>query len=54
MHDGRAFDGILYRRAGPLLVLVDATLIEPGAEPTPVDGSVYIERSNVAFIQVRT
>jgi len=53
MHDGRAFDGILYRQTGPLLVLVDATLIEPDAQPARLDGSVYIERSMVAFIQVR-
>jgi len=53
LHDGRAFDGILYRTTGPLLVLVDPTLIEVGAEPTKLDGAVYVERSNVSFIQVR-
>lgn len=52
--DGRAFDGVLYRRRGPLLVLRDARLIEPGSEPVAVDGEVLIERPKVAFIQVHT
>lgn len=54
LEDGRAFAGVLYDRRGPLLVLRDAQLIEPGAEPTAVDGEVLIERPKVAFIQVPT
>lgn len=54
LDDGRAFDAILYAKRGPLLVLVDARLIEPGnPEPVAVDGEVVIERNRVAFIQVR-
>lgn len=54
LDDGRAFDGILYAKRGPLLVLVDARLIEPSApEPVAVDGQVVIERTRVSFIQVR-
>jgi hypothetical protein len=51
--DGRAFDGILYAKRGPLLELRDARLMEPGGEPVAVDGTVIIERPKVAFIQVR-
>lgn len=53
MIDGRAFDAILYARRGPLLELRDASLLEPGSEPVPVDGAVIIERPRVAFIQIR-
>ncbi len=51
--DGRAFDGILYARRGPLLELRDAHLLTEGADPVAVDGAVLIERPQVAFIQVR-
>lgn len=54
LEDGRAFDAVLYDQRGPLLVLRDARLIEPGAEPVQLDGEVIIERPRVAFIQVRT
>lgn len=55
LDDGRAFDGVLYDRRGPLLVLREAQLIEPGGgEPVQVDGEVLIERPRVAFIQVRS
>jgi len=51
---GRAFDGILYARRGPLLILRQAKLIEPGREPVALDGEVLIERPRVTFIQVQT
>lgn len=47
-----AFDGILWVQRGPLLVLRDAKLLQPGAEPVPLDGEVLIERARVEFIQV--
>lgn len=53
MTDGRAFDALLVSKRGPLLELADARLLEPGADPTPVDGRVLIERPKVSFIQVR-
>jgi hypothetical protein len=53
LDDGRAFDGVLYARRGPLLVLRQARLIEPGGEPVAVDGEVIIERPRVSFIQVQ-
>lgn len=48
----KAFAGILWAKRGPLLVLRDAELLEPGREPQPVDGEVVIERSKVEFTQV--
>jgi hypothetical protein len=53
LDDGRAFDGVLYAKRGPLLELRDARLLEPGGEPVAVDGVVIIERPKIAFIQVR-
>jgi hypothetical protein len=53
LEDGKAFDAVLYDQRGPLLMLRNATLIEPGAEPVAVDGEIVIERPRVLFIQVR-
>lgn len=51
--DGTAVDGVLIDRRGPLLVLADAQLFTPSGEPTQMDGTVYIERSQVLFLQAR-
>lgn len=51
LDDDRAISGVLYRKAGPLLVLKNATFHEPGAEPLPMDGDTVIERSRVLYIQ---
>lgn len=51
LKDGRAIDGVLFKQAGPLLVLVNAHLLEPGADPFPLDGEAVVERSEVSFIQ---
>jgi small nuclear ribonucleoprotein (snRNP)-like protein len=48
---GRAVEGVLVRRDGPLVVLKDAHLHEPGAEHAAVDGDVVIERAQIDFIQ---
>lgn len=54
LDDGRAFDGILWARRGPLLVLRDARLLDPAApEAVATDGEVVIERRRVVFIQAR-
>jgi hypothetical protein len=53
LDDGKAFDGILYARRGPLLILRQARLIEHGVEPVAVDGEVVVERPRVSFIQVQ-
>lgn len=49
--DGKAFDGLLWARKGRLVVLRDARLIEPGAEPVPVDGDVLLDRDRIDFVQ---
>lgn len=51
LRSGQALRGLLIARRGPLLVLTDTTLFEPGAEPVVIDGQAYVERDNVAFIQ---
>lgn len=47
-----AFDGVLWAQRGPLLVLRNAKLLAEGAEPTPMDGDIVIERDRVEFVQV--
>ncbi|MFE5853549.1 hypothetical protein ACFQ61_10095 [Streptomyces sp. NPDC056500] len=48
----KAFNGVLWAKRGPLLVLRDAQLLEAGRDPQPVDGEIVIERTRVEFIQV--
>lgn len=48
----KAFEGVLWAKRGPLLVLRDVTLMQPGAADTPVDGEVVVERARVEFVQV--
>lgn len=48
----KAFSGVLYAKRGNLLILKGARLLQPGLEPTHVDGEVVIERSNVDFLQI--
>lgn len=54
MNGGRAFAGILWARRGPLLVLRNAVMHEPGGATVPLDGEVVVERARVEFIQVTT
>lgn len=49
--NGQAVQGVLVRQSGPLLFVANATLFEPNAEPTALDGEVVVERDRVAFIQ---
>lgn len=48
---GRAVQGVLVKQTGPLLVLKDAHVHEPGSGEAPVDGDIVIERRQVDFIQ---
>lgn len=48
----RALHGYLYAARGPLLVLKDVELLEPGADPVKIDGEVVLERDVVDFVQV--
>jgi hypothetical protein len=52
--EGRSFRGVLWQRRADYLVLRDAVLKNPGADPIPVDGEVLIFRADVSFIQVLT
>jgi hypothetical protein len=52
LHDGTGFRRVLYRRAGKLVELRNATRLEPGLEPATCDGAVILERSAVEFWQV--
>lgn len=51
LSSGRAFEGVLWAKRGPLLVLREAVLLEPGADPVDVDGEIVIERRRIEFIQ---
>ncbi|WP_394621291.1 hypothetical protein JNUCC0626_20000 [Lentzea sp. JNUCC 0626] len=48
----QAFAGILWAQRGPLLVLRNAELLQPGTAPQPMDGEVVVERHSVHFIQI--
>jgi small nuclear ribonucleoprotein (snRNP)-like protein len=48
---GTAVSGVLLRKTGPLLIMGDCTVHEPGSEPSSAEGELVIERSNVDFIQ---
>lgn len=48
----KALSGVLTSKSGPLLELKNASLLEAGRSPVPMDGSVLIERANVDFVQV--
>jgi hypothetical protein len=52
--NGAAIDGVLIARRGPLLVLADATLLTESGEPSAMDGQIYVERSQVLFMQATT
>jgi small nuclear ribonucleoprotein (snRNP)-like protein len=49
---GRTFAGLLWARRGPLLVLVDVSLVGDPAAPVALDGRVVIEIANVDFVQI--
>lgn len=48
----KAFNGVLWAKRGPLLVLRDVQLLEAGRQPQTVDGEIVIERTRVEFMQV--
>ncbi|SPT53791.1 Uncharacterised protein [Actinomyces bovis] len=48
---GTALAGALVRQDGQLLFLRNVTLYSVGADPTPVDGEVVVERDHIDFIQ---
>jgi hypothetical protein len=48
---GRALEGILYAKRGPLYVLRNATLHDEGRQLN-MDGEAVIERQDVEWVQV--
>ena len=48
---GRAVEGVVIEQDGPLLIVADAVVHEPGSQPSSVDGHVVIERTQVDFVQ---
>lgn len=53
LRSGPSISGVLIRARGPLLILANASLHEPGAPaPVPLDGETVVERGHVAFVQV--
>lgn len=52
LRTGQAVTGLLWTRRNRFLVLKDAQLLEPGVEPTRMDGDVIIEREQVLYTQV--
>ena len=53
---GLTFEGVVLSRRGPLLVLGDVTVHDPGANPprAKADGQSVLERRRVVWIQVVT
>lgn len=48
----QTFRGVLWRRRGAYLILRQAQLLKPKAEPVEMAGEVLIDRANVDFTQV--
>lgn len=48
---GRAVVGVLWSTKGKRVVIKSAELLEPGSEPTRMDGDVVIERDRVEYTQ---
>jgi hypothetical protein len=47
-----AISGLLVERRGPLLILADAHVHAPEAQPVKADGRAVIERARVLWVQV--
>ena len=51
LKSGRGVDGLLVRKSGDLLFMREATALEPGAAPAPIDGETVVQRGDIDFIQ---
>lgn len=49
--DGTGIEGVLLRTTRTQLTLGNAKLVGESTEPIPLDGTVYVERSTVHFVQ---
>jgi hypothetical protein len=52
LRSGRAVTGVLWQRRGRSVVLKSAQVLEPGSEPTVMDGDVVVDRDQVEYVQV--
>ena len=50
--DDTALRGVLWRTAGPWLVLRQASALKPHGEPIAIDGEAVVHRADVLFMQV--
>lgn len=51
MKSGRAVEGVVTTIDGPLLEVKDATVLEPNAPSSRVDGAIVVHREDIDFIQ---
>ena len=51
LKSGETFDGLVRDADARTLVLVKASSLAPGRDPLPVDGSLYVDRADVAYLQ---
>jgi len=51
LRSGVAFQGLVWSVEGDLMVLREAAIVTPDG-PTPADGEVVLERSQVDYVQV--
>lgn len=52
LKSGETLTGVVWQSRGRWITLTKAELLTAGKPPTPIDGEVVVERSNVAFFQV--
>lgn len=48
---GETFDGLVRDADSRTLVLVKASSVATGRDPVSVDGSLYVDRADVAYLQ---
>lgn len=48
---GETFDGLVRDADARTLVLVKASSMTQGKDPIPVDGALYLDRADVAYLQ---
>jgi len=51
MHDGGTFEGLLVDADDRVLVLVQASSLSPQGARIGVDGALYLERREIAYLQ---
>lgn len=52
LKSGEAVDGVITQVTDDCYVIMGASLLTPGQNPSTMDGTVLVERENVSFIQL--